>query len=158
MGICLKIFLGIIFSTISIILFIYSEKAEYYIKIRYNGIQKLLAEIIFTLPENIFNNVPRIFYIILSAIMAFGSIGIILEIKKVIIVYAYLILVIGGIIHVPYDTSVFIEQLRKLIFTFAIFFCLLIAAHTKTELPNLNKKSNDENGKKLNDNSSNNMK
>ena len=126
----LKLSLVALFAGMSFIVFTQSADAEKYIRVRYGGMRSFLHGVFpsINLPKDLLSGLSRDFFIFLSAFFFVGAIVILLHRTIFIRLYAYLILTVGGMLHIPYDATSAVSQLRKLLFTVAIFFCMFTLA------------------------------
>ena len=67
------------------------------------------------------------------------------NIRKMVIVYAYIWGMFGIVLHMPYITTNDIQQLRKLAFVFAIVFCMIISISKDEPIERMERKDIDNN-------------
>ena len=68
---------------------------------------------------------------IISFFIFVGGIAVICNIRKYIITYAYIITIISIVLHIPYNLETMETQLKKLLYTFLLFFSMIILSTLK---------------------------
>ena len=131
----LRIGLGSLFGVLAFLILREQEATEYYIHFRYDSIRYLLDNIAPSLspPEDLFTGLSFSFFIFWSLFFIVGSLLILLNMKRPLLVYSVLVLIIGILLHAPYDDRMIISQTRRLLATIAIFFCILGLALNKSK-------------------------
>ncbi len=71
----------------------------------------------------------------LAILMGAAGVVVILNRRTLVYVFAYVLGIIGVILHMPYDRASMVSQIRKLVFVFGIFFCMVISASLPDKLP-----------------------
>ena len=135
MSLVLRISLAGFLAYLAILTFTRQAATGSYIRTRYGSLRYLLLNNFLQLapPEKLFTDLGKPFFIIVTAILVIGSALTLLNRKLPILLYGYLILVIGGILHIPIENQTMVSQIRRLIFVFAIFFCMVSLATSELE-------------------------
>ncbi len=122
--------LALLFVGVAAMVFMFPRDTEVYVSSRYSGLRRFVTYNFpqLPMPKRLFTNAPDLFMQGIAAIIFIGGLFILLNRKLAIAVYAYLVLTVGGVLHIPYDGHTLVAQTRKLIFVFATFFALLTLA------------------------------
>ena len=128
----LRISISTLFFTIALLAFIQPKGSLSYINQRYlqfGAYVKDLSSETISLPS--ISLLSYIFAYVLGSLLVIGGLMVILNVRKGIIVFAYIFGIISTILHMPYTDKEMIKQIRKLIFTFIVFFSMLILVSLK---------------------------
>jgi len=139
MSLLLRIPLATLFVTISIMIYTSPLRCRSYVNERYGEIMVYLHSYSNYLspPKNLITNAPILIFQLISLFLIIGAILILLNIRKGIIFYAYVVTVIGVILNVPYTKKEVFKQSKRLLLVFLIFFNMII-------LTTLRKRSNNQ--------------
>ena len=145
MTLLLKLALTVLFFFFAIVSFFYPESIKEYIDIRFRGLYRFAlanSAISSYISRNAAQKIPLTSYKAIAAFLAMGGIAILLERQMVILSFAYTVMVIGGALHMPYNTHYLREhtssQIKRLICVFAVFSGLLYLANSQqsvSEIP-----------------------
>lgn len=129
MSFILRSVLALLFIGLAFIIMTQTNETEKYIRTRYGGLRHFALSYFpgMPLPRDLFSNPPMMFYMFIAGMFGLGAFSILFDKKVLMIIFAYFELVCGGLLHIPYDTAALVPQVRKLIFVFAIFLCILAA-------------------------------
>ena len=150
MPVLLRLGLALLFLHVAVITFLYPAAARSYLDTRYRGFYNFALSnttIAAYISNNVVAKTPASMYKVIALLIALGGVAILLDRKRIIIVYAYLVMILGGAMHMPYTDEHLghrvVPQTRKLIFVFGVFFALLLLAtitHDKSQSRNLDHK------------------
>ena len=136
MSFILRISLAMLLFGLSMLILMYPNESRTYINERYTQFHKYLYS---TLP------LPRLLSAMLiskAATWEFQAFGILVAIGGLIMLYnrrfwvyvcAYMLAIPGAILHMPYEGSNAVAQIRKLAFIFAMFLCAIVLGSLEEE-------------------------
>ena len=143
----LRMALVCVFVGLAILVVVDPAETKHYASVRYESLMGHIGKWVHvpaTKIKDVFMPMPSIFVFGLSDFLLLGAIAIYADIKLVMIVYAYIVVTAGLLLHIPYDTQPMneypVNQSRKLIFTLAICFCILICIGQTPPKPQEEKK------------------
>ena len=135
MTVLLRAALAVLFFCLSILIFLFPAQAKNYLDARYKGLCQYAfsnSSLALYVPNTVVAKTTTCVYKALSLIIALGGVAILLDHKKAIIVYAYLVMIFGGLLHMPYAQQQLPRtpgsQVRKLLCVFATFCAMLLIA------------------------------
>ncbi len=122
---------------VGVLMFIDTEGTKEYLSIRYKAFHDFALSS-FAISSYIKSDlVARASLTVIRALACFvalGSLPLLLDMKLLTILHAYMVMIVGGLLHMPYETEPLnknvVGQIRKLIFFFAVFCGMLIVVST----------------------------
>jgi len=128
------------FFAISAIAYVCPQSVKEYADIRFRGFHQFAfanSQISTYVPSGLVRKIPLSKYKIISVIIAFGGVAILMEKRTLILAYAYFTMIIGGVLHMPYTTTIdlrkyAISQIRRLLYVFVVF-CTMITLASNTQ-------------------------
>jgi hypothetical protein len=129
----LKVALSSVFFCLAGLMIYYPSYAKEYLSVRYESFALFISQVV-SLPtflgENSLETMPDPVVFGLAGVLMIAGVLVLLGIQKAVSAIAFLTLLIGGLMHVPYDKGGVknfpTQQNRKLVLVLAFFFCLMI--------------------------------
>jgi len=133
MYIGLRIILALLYLSLGILILAFPSESCAYISVRYDGLQRLVNSFnSIQIPHKLPVLANPFWNYIFFLIMLFAAFAIVFKIRILIMIYAFLTVLIGGTLHLPYNNlelkDMSISQIRKLVWVIAIFSSLTILA------------------------------
>ncbi len=120
---------AVLFAMAAFVYFYPSEARDYTQKRfhKFHDFAKPLLRLLF-IPSNFVAKFPNAIVQGLGMGIAAGGVLALLDLKVPLLIFGYVLMVPGVLLHLPYAGLRPVGQLRKLIFLFAVFFCIVILA------------------------------
>ena len=130
MTIMLRVTIAALFFGMAAMMYMYPGETKRYISDRYVEFYKYITRALPLLkalvPIGLVASMANWVFQLLGLIMMTGGVIVLLNRKTAIVIFAYLIAIIGTILHMPYAEAGMVTQIRKLVFVFAVFFSMVI--------------------------------
>jgi len=129
--------LAMLFFSLTTIIYMYPADTKSYMRERYDNFYKFAQStfwpITLILPKMLIASIPV--WIIQALGIFIGGAGLIVLLNKrlLIIIYAYALAIPAIILHMPYEGTNTVGQIRKLVFVIGIFFSMMILASLRSE-------------------------
>jgi len=136
MPVLLQVGLTLIFFIFAFILFMFPTKVKEYVDLRFQGLHQFAiahSAISSIISQHAVKNIPLSTFKAVFLFPIMCGVAILLQKRAIILGFAYIVMGIGGILHMPY-TTVYLKprtasQIKRLMLVFAVFCGLIVLAN-----------------------------
>ena len=136
----LKLSLALFYFILAFISLFDPYAVKNYIDIRFQGFHQFAfthSVIASYITRDAIRKIPLRSYKLLAAFLFVGGLAIFMEHRTIILAFAYILMAVGGALHMPYATqqlrTAISSQIKRLLLVFAVFCGMLMIARGKNE-------------------------
>eukprot|EP00826_Nyctotherus_ovalis_P066630 TRINITY_DN9872_c0_g4_i1.p1 TRINITY_DN9872_c0_g4~~TRINITY_DN9872_c0_g4_i1.p1 ORF type:complete len:151 (-),score=37.41 TRINITY_DN9872_c0_g4_i1:108-560(-) len=136
----LKFTLSLLYFAFSFISLTDPQRVKSYVDIRFQGFHQFAfthSVIASYVTRDAVRKLPMASYKLVAAFAIVGGLAVLVEHRPAILVFAYILMAVGGALHMPYATQQLrthiASQIKRLLLVFAVFCGMLMIARSSSE-------------------------